>query len=332
MKVSVKLWADMPEEQIKELFLKNPFPLYRGTPLANRLMNEYMFFLAKESASINSNNALVVLVNDNPVGTGQVYPIPYLSEYWGFPIGGLGHIVMDDSSNEVSRQAAEALVAALIDTARQDGMAFCSTSVPGQSITLAHALEKNGFLYAEGFLNMVGSTNYFRDQFKVQGLKIREPTKSDFFEIEDAYSKVSFPSRFITDGGFDPNKAKELYVHRFKEVYELKIGKVFVAELEGRFAGAIIAIIDKKMEKAIGVKTNVLSGMGIIIHPRAVRKGISMALIEYRQDFYKSQGVKYVNFGANFNNKPMILGLDKLGLKYGSLDMTFHCWLKGKKE
>ena len=67
--------------------------------------------------------------------------------------------------------------------------------------------------------------------------------------------------------------------------------------------------------------------MGIIIHPRAVRKGVSMALIEHRQDYYQSEGVEYVNFGANFNNGPMILGLSKLGLRYGSLDMTFHFWL-----
>ena len=81
------------------------------------------------------------------------------------------------------------------------------------------------------------------------------------------------------------------------------------------------------MSKTIGVKTNILSGMGIIVHPDAARRGVAMALIEHRQEYFKSKGVEFVNFGANFNNAPMILGLSKLGLKYGSLDMTFHHWL-----
>ena len=82
------------------------------------------------------------------------------------------------------------------------------------------------------------------------------------------------------------------------------------------------------MAETIGVKTNPLSGMGIIIHPRASRRGLSLAMVELRQDYYKSEGVEYVSFGANFNNKPMISGLEKLGLRYGSLDMTFHRWLR----
>jgi len=42
---------------------------------------------------------------------------------------------------------------------------------------------------------------------------------------------------------------------------------------------------------------------------------------------YKSDGVEYVNFGANFNNGPMIIGLGKLGLKYGSVDVALHKWI-----
>ncbi len=329
MNICVKSWFEVPEKELEGLFLRNPFPLYRGTPLGNEMMKRYMFMVAKENAIKNGKNAIVALVDGNkPVVTGQVYHIPYLSDFWGISIGGVGHVVVDKPVDETTHQAAVALIGALVHAARKEGITFVSANVPSQSISLVRALEKNGFLYAEGFINMVGPTNKFRDIFTVPGMKIRAPVETDFSEIADAYSKVSFPSRFVTDGGFDPQKALELYVHRYREVHEQKIGKVFVAELEGRFAGALIAVIDNKMANAIGVKSNILSGMGIIIHPRASRRGVSMALIEHRQDYYKSQGVEYVSFGANFNNKPMILGLTKLGLKYGSLDMTFHRWLK----
>ena len=327
MKICLKRWSEVVETHVEEFFLKNPFPLYRGTPLGNELMKRYMLMHALEGAEANKKNAMIALADERPVVTAQLHPIPYLTNFWGFPIGGLGHIVTDNRANEVTHEAALALISTLTDSARRDGLNFLSVSLPGPSIAFVRALEKSGFLYAEGFINMVGPTNDFRDQFDVPNLRIREIIDTDFSWIADAYSKVYFPSRFVTDGGFDPTKAHELYIRRFREVKEKEIGKVFVAELDNEFAGAIIAIIDGKIEEAIGVKTNPLSGMGIIIHPRAARRGVSMALIEYRQEYYKSIGVEYVNFGANFNNRPMILGLGKLGLQYGSLDMTFHLWI-----
>lgn len=328
MTIYIKQWSQVAETKLEELFLENPFPLYRGTPLGNELMKKYMFMLAKEGAEINKEDAMVALDDEKVLATGQVYPIPYLSEFWGISMGGLGHLVVNDPTSEQTHEAAVALTSALFDSVRRDGMVFLSANVPGPSIALARALEKSGFVYSEGFINMVGPTNDFREEFIVQGLRIRNPIEKDFEWIADAYSNVDFPSRFVTDGGFDPVKARDLYVRRFREVHEGDLGKIFVAELKGEFAGAIIALIDEKMAEAIGIRTNPLSGMGIIIHPRAARRGVAMVLIEHRQGYYKSKGVEYVNLGANFNNVPMILGLSKLGLRYGSLDMTFHFWLK----
>lgn len=328
MRIDVETWSEVPEGQLEDLFLKNPYALYRGTPLGDDRMKRYMFMLAKENAEINQQGAMVAMINAKPIVTAQVYEVPYLSTFWDMPIGALGHFITDGTNDENTYLAASTLVRELLDRAKKDHLAFISTTIPGPNIMLIRALEAQSFRYAEGFINMVGPTNRFRDRFKVHGMKIRELVKEDFSEIADAYSKVSFPSRYVTDGGFDPKKASELYVRRYGEVHEQKLGKVFVAELEGKFAGALIVLIDEKMSRTIGIKSNVLSGMGIIIHPRASRRGIAMALIEYRQDYYKSEGVEYVNFGANFNNGPMILGLEKLGLRYGSVDMAFHLWLK----
>jgi GNAT superfamily N-acetyltransferase len=328
MKIHMKQWNEVEETKLEELFLNSPFPLYRGTPLGNELMKKYMFILAREAAEVNKENAMVALDHGNPLVLGQVYPVPYLSDFWGISVGTLGHLVVNNPTSKRTHEAAVALTSALVNLARDDGMAFLSASVPGPSIALARALEKNAFVYAEGFINMVGPTNKVRKKFRVPGLRIRNPIEKDFHSIADAYAKVQFPSRFVTDGGFDPNKAQDLYVRRYREVFEEKIGKIFIGELKNEFVGALIAIVDEKMAKTIGIKTNVLSGMGIIVHPRAARKGISMALIDHRQEYYKSQGVEHVNFGANFNNGPMILGLSKLGLRYGSLDMAFHLWLK----
>lgn len=325
--IEIKKWIDVPIDQIKDIFLENSFPLYRGTPLANDLMKEYMFMLAKKASLIN--DALVVLIDGVPVITGQFYFIPYLSKYWNIPIGGIGYIVSRKMNGEVNNIVSDLLVSNLTDLASLNTH-FVSVTVPGPNISLIRSFEKKGFMYAEGFINMVSPPTYFRHQFDIPNLVIRDSVESDFDKIDDAYKRTPFPNRFASDGGFDPEKATKLYVRRFKEVHDQHLGKVFIAELEGQFAGALIGIIDKEMDETIGVKTNILSGMGIIIHPQAARRGVSMYMIEHRQDWYKSQGVEYVNLGANFNNRPMILGLDKLGFKYGCLDMSLHKWFNKK--
>ena len=315
-RVEIRRWDDVLIPKLEALFQQNPFPLYRGTPLADR-MREYMFQRAGEP----EQETLVALVGEEPILTGQLHDVPYLSEYWGLRMGNVSHLVTDRPDNEIVRFVGRELIVNLLLNGHMD---FVSVSVPASSVMLMRALEDVGFRYAEGFANMVGATGNFRDQFRVDGLIIRGEVPSDFDEISEAYNGMPFPSRFVSDGGFDRGKATKLYVHRFREVYEKKLGPVFVAELDGKFAGALIALIDKNISDTIGVKTNPLSGMGIIIHPRAQGRGVALNLIEYRQDYYKQLGVDYVNFGANFNNIPMIRGLTKLGLRHGSTDISLH--------
>ena len=314
--VGIRRWGDVSVHKLKILFQQNPFPLYRGTPLADG-MKTYMF----EQARKPEQKTLVALVDGEPVLTGQLHEVPYLSEHWGISMSNISHLVTDRPSDEKVRFAGRELISHLLGNCDTD---FVSASVPAPSVMLIRALEDVGFRYAEGFANMVGTTGDFRAQFQVPDLAIREARESDFSEIEEAYDSVPFPSRFVNDGGFDRKKATKLYVRRFQEVYEKKLGPLFVAELNGEFAGALIALIDKGIADTVGVKTNPLSGMGIIIHPRATRKGVALHLIEHRQDYYKRRGVEYVNFGANFNNIPMIRGLTKLGLRHGSTDISLH--------
>ena len=327
MKTQVKLWSEMAEREIEELFLRNKCVLFKGTPIGNDLMKRYMFSLAKESAAVKPECAMVALTDNKLSVTGQVLEVPYLSKHWKRRIGAIQHIVTDLANDKTTYLAAGALLEELLSRAKEDGFSFLSASLNSANSMVIRAFEEAGFRYAEGIMNIVGPTNLFRNEFAVQGMRIREAILNDMSDIEEAYRSVPFPSRFFSDHEFDNTKALDLYVQRFTEIFERDPKKIFVLELNGKFAGALIALVDEKMFEKIGVKTNVL-GMGIIIHPRAARKGVSMALIEHRQNFYKKIGVEYVSFGANNNNFPMIRGLEKLGLKFGSLDLSFHLSLE----
>jgi hypothetical protein len=200
VRIDVKLWSEVRESQLEDLFHNNPFALYRGTPLGDGRMKRYMFMLAKENAEINREGAMVAIINDKPIVTAQVYGVPYLSKFWNIPIGALGHFITDRPHDEHTCLAASTLVRELVERAKKDNFAFISTTIPGPNIMLIRALEARSFRYAEGFINMVGLTHRFRDRFNVLGMNIREFVREDLSEITDAYGKVSFPSRYVTDG------------------------------------------------------------------------------------------------------------------------------------
>jgi len=324
------LWSKVPPADLKELFLHNPLPPFRGTPLVNDSLKQYFFERAAKAAIHNA--AVVVRDGDTVLAAGQVYEIPYLSRYWGLRMGGLGHIVTRGTVDAQMRQATSILINELVREALKLQLDFLSGSVPGKDLPLVQAFEEHGFRYAEGFINMVGPTTQDYTAFHAPGVKIRMLEESDFKSIDEAYRSVDFPSRYVTDGGFDPKRGYDLYPHRYREVFDQQLGVIFVAECDNHFAGALIGIVDHDLSVATGIKTNVLSGMGIVVHPRAARRGVSLALIAERQHWYAQHGVEWVSFGANFNNLPMLRGLAKLGLVYGSLDMTYHRWLKPERR
>lgn len=242
----------------------------------------------------------------------EVKQIDFLTSYWGMPIGAIdGPLGPWPNIDKLLYQA------------QSMGLVFVSANIPASNLEAIRGLEAAGFYYAEGFVPMVKTMR------EAPGMpdgiytdyNIREAVSSDGGHIEEAYSLSDFPSRFVNDPGFDSNKAKYLYVNRFHEVFDTGCGQIFVAERDGEFAGAIICIVDSK------TNSNPPSGMGIIIHPRAHRKGVATALVSYRQWWYYQLGVRHVSFGANINNIPMINCLIKLGFKMGQPEITMHRWL-----
>ena len=216
MKVELKHWNDVPTIWLVELFRRNPFPLYRGTLLADTI-KEYMFTSASKDVGKDEGKALVAFAGGMPTMTGQLHRVPYLSDYWGANIGNIGHLATDRPSDMATRDIGRELVSNLLENC---GMDFVSVGVSASSIMLIRGLEDIGFRYAEGFANMVGPTNDFREQFRADGVSIRGAEEPDFAEISEAYDGMPFPSRFVSDGGFDREKATKLYVSAYHRLME----------------------------------------------------------------------------------------------------------------
>jgi len=153
---------------------------------------------------------------------------------------------------------------------------------------------------------------------------IREAEEQDFSKIEKSYMGSDFPSRFASDNFFDTEKSKQLYVQNFRTTWENNSGKVWVAEVDGKFAGALIGKIDGRMKESIDVVTNARAGMGIIVDPKFRNQSVAWQLLDERDNWYKDQGVIWQILGTNISNVPMIRLMEKRGFRHASTTITLH--------
>jgi len=265
----------------------------------------------------------------------------FLSKYWNFKIGGIELFTVRKQTNETDKnffyhqeETANELAKQICKQAKEYGYTFLSANLPSTSVVEIRALEKAGFYYAEGFLNMATLSQDFAYRPEdLLGTGLDSITKAEECDVEDirkmyrdVFSLSGFPSRFVTDNFFNKGMAQDLYTNRFEEVIKSKneFPYVLIGKIRGRIVGAIIVDIDIDLKNKTGVITNPQSGMGLIVSPFYKRIGIGSALICRRQKHYGEQGVEYICFGANIGNVPMIQNLSNHGLKPCGALITLH--------
>lgn len=314
----------------KNLAQANLYYPYHGIPFDNDSIQKLRLYQENRLRSANKDTQKVVCMAESEDHSCQllvvVSKVDFLSEYFGVSIGTASDLVCTNLNVNQNFDVGKELCLRVLDTAISNfKIDYISINLPSNNIGLIRAFEFLGFRYTEGFINMIGRTGACP---VVNHWPVFPAVEKDLKEVEAAYQFSSFPSRFVTESGFDPGKAKMLYVKRFREVFENpEIGIIYVVRDGGQFGGAIIMAIDNHLENETGIRINLLSGMGLIVNPNMRGRNIGAQLVSDRQHRYAKIGVTYTRLGANISNRPMISCLEKLGFTYGSQDLTFSRWL-----
>jgi len=329
MNIKILPWHDADLEMLRELYMNFPFPTYFGSPLVDDRMQDYRFRKVRKAADTNPESILVGTANGKIYCAAQLQRVDYLSNYFGIEVAGIANeaFVCDNASENYPAFLLQ--MRALRDRAEKQGIAFITASVASQAHQWIRALEENGFRYADGFRHVTASVDNDYRAFLRDDLLMRDPIESDFDEIAYSYAHMPFPNHLLYEPEFDKERVVSLYVKRYREVHA-GLGKVFVAEWNGQFAGALNGIIDKDIQRELGVAVNHLS-QGLIVHPRAAGKGVALALIAYRHPWYHEQEMKCGYFGSNINNLPMIWGLEKMKMRHAGIKISLMLRLKRDK-
>lgn len=327
MTAKIISWDDANIEELRDLYLKYPYPPYWGSPIVNENLQEYRFKKVCSTAAENRESMIVACMDGKIYAAALLARVNHLSDKFQVEVASIENEAFVTDGSDKAYKAKYELIRTLRELAVKRGFIFLSASIASPAFQWLRALEENGFRYADGFLHVVSSAADNYDAALLKDIVVRDPQESDFDEIAYSYEHVHFPSHWLYEPEFDKPRMIELYVKRYREVYEQKEGRLLIGELNGKFASALISLIDKDIQKETGIIVNPLS-MGIIVHPRAARKGVSLSLVAYRHNWYRMMGMKYGYFGSNINNYKMIRGLEKMGMKYAGINMSLMLRLR----
>jgi GNAT superfamily N-acetyltransferase len=328
MKIRIVPWQEVDPHQLRDLYVHFPYPPYFGSPIVDERLQEYRFHCVERAAAANPGSLLVGVADNHILCAAQLRRTAHLSDHFGIEVAGIANEAFVCNNADNNEQAFRMLVKALRTQAIERGVAFMTATAASQTHQWIRALEESGFRYADGFRHVTASIERDYGSFQRPDLFIRDPLESDFEEIAYSYAHMPFPNHLLYEPEFEKGKVIALYVRRYREVHE-RLGRVFVAEWNGKFAGALNGIIDGEIRRELGISVNHLS-QGLIVHPRAAGKGVALALIACRNPWYREQGVQYGYFGSNINNLPMIWGLEKMQARHAGIEISMILRLKDR--
>jgi len=329
MAIKIINWHEADTDQLHELYVNFPYPPYFGSPIVDERLQAYRFNNVRRAAESNPGTHFVAVSGrERILCAARLRRTPHLSDHFGIEVAGISDEAFLCNDSPSNGEGFYLLMRHLRQMAENAGVAFMTITAASQTYQWIRALEDTGFRYADGFRHVTATVDEDYSAFLRDGLVMRGAVESDFEEIAYSYAHTPFPNHLLYEPEFDKSKVTSLYVKRYREVHE-RLGRVFVAEWKGKFAGALNGIIDPDIKRELNVCVNHLS-QGLIVHPRAAGMGVSLALVAYRNEWYREHNMKYGYFGSNINNLAMIRGLEKMGTRHAGIEINLVLRLKEK--
>jgi len=329
MSIKIIEWQDADLEELRVLYLHFPYPPYFGSPIINERLQAYRFRCVQRAAEASPGTLFVVANKGKILCAAQLRRIAHLSDHLGIEVASIANEAFVCDNEAVNAQAFSMLLQNLAESANRKKVAFLTVSSASSCHQWIRALEDTGFRYADGFCHAIEDMTNDYNHLLLNDMIVRDPIESDFKEILFSFDNVPFSSYLFLEREFERKKVVSLYANRYREVYESKSGKVFIGVIDGMFMGALNGIIDPDILAETGMIVNHLS-QGIILHPRALGKGVALGLIAFRHNWYREMGMPYCYQGANINNIPMIRGFQKMKVKHAGIEIKMILRLRNQ--
>jgi len=214
------------------------------------------------------------------------------------------------------------LITSILEDCSASGIQYVTTRTPAVEHLSVHALEGAGFQLIDG-IQTFGRKLDGPDQTAQSGVTVRQFQPADTDEVCHIARSVYRYDRFHNDPAVDKERADILHE---TWVRNSCLGKaadgVVVAVHSGHVAGFVTCKIDRSAEKHVG------SAIGTIVLVATASefqaKGIGQAATVGALEWFREQGVQFVEVGTQITNVPATRLYERLGFRYLGAILTYR--------
>jgi ribosomal protein S18 acetylase RimI-like enzyme len=258
-------------------------------------------------------------------------PLPWESGLLGRSMWAIKHICIDSESVD-KHAVATRLVAEVSRRAAAQGAEFLLCKTSALHRVAIHALESNGFLLMDTFLDFVYNCQNSRSQNdsspqRPEGVMIRPGTSADtdsLVQIARACFSEHF-GRFHADPRIGRAAAAKIYEEWIRSCANGWADWIFVAEHRNRIAGYSAWRKPSRLDAQFGIRLGHYSIAGV--HPDFFGHGIFAALTRAGMNIMGVL-VDWIEGPTHVENYAVQRGYQRLGWQIAGAQHSFHKWLQ----
>ena len=317
----VRIGADYRDlEQIISWFSYPAYLHYPNRAGLPRLMAER----ARRALSQEQNLGLVASVNGAQIGLTWAYRATWDSDKLGVSMAKTDILV--DARHPLSSLVVAEFLRALDDWTTELEMRHVAIRLNFEDTVVRVGVENTGFHIVDALLvQKLELVSPMPKPEKVTSCRLAVPEDAAAFE-EDVATLYA-DSRYHMDGGFEPQRLRNLYVLWLRTAFASGADQVLVAELDGQPAGFITCYVEREYTACTGLKLGFIGLLGVL--PSAQGRRVGKSLIKSAIEWFDVQGVQVVAVATQITNYAGLSAYQSGGFRPLTALATYHRWRSG---
>jgi ribosomal protein S18 acetylase RimI-like enzyme len=224
--------------------------------------------------------------------------------------------------------ALKAAIAEALIFARDSGIELLTCRIDGQAFAAAEALGVAGFYITDVMAVLLWdrSSDALPRQQSHSAVAVRGGAKISATDRDAAAlltGQALTHGRVWNDARITDHTAQRFGRRLFESLVEQPGSQVFLADVDGRFAGCAIARVDKRLSATLSAPLATL--WTIAVDPACRGCGVGQALVSACLESISSQA-RYFEAATQISNTTALNLYGRMGLRSVAGIMTFHCW------
>lgn len=255
-----------------------------------------------------------------PVALGGLAPDAWHSEIYGIRLAKIQPWL-----NALDPPAGEALLDAVLERARADGVERLSVRLDGEDYRNLHLFERRGFLTIDVSMKFSRPMPFAPDVVPAarDDWRIRLSSDDDVAWMRELGAKEHAGTHYLNDPELPRAKTEELFGRWVEKCARGLAYRIYVLEAaSGRPAGFVIYLRNPGFARAVGPSPVVLDY--VILSPAARGGGVGTWFVQETLKREADSGFSYCELRTSQHNHAAMATYEKLGFRVCATDFVLH--------